>query len=93
MKSKTSKTEKSTPEDGTITLLKITRSESEQIVVQRKVYKGVESIDVRTHWKPNDKKEYVPTKKGVSIPIDKAEKMARRILKSLREYPPSINEE
>lgn len=74
-------------------LLVITKNETEQVVVSRKSYKDKEYIDVRTFWKPNDKEEFIPTKKGASIPIEKAEKVAQRILKSLRLNPIPAKEE
>jgi hypothetical protein len=81
---------KSSKQEATV-LLKITRSESEQIIAQRSSYKDKEYLDIRVNWKPEDKDEFIPTKKGVSIPIEKAEKLARRILKSLRENPPQTS--
>ncbi len=84
---KTKTKSKKTPakKEQVTVLLRIKRGEKEQVVVSRKTYKGKESIDVRIFWAKDD--EWLPSQKGASIPIEKAAKVAKRILKSLRENP------
>lgn len=48
-------------------VLTIPKSESEEIRVTLREYKGRASVDLRTFWLPDNADEHIPTKKGVSI--------------------------
>ncbi len=47
---------------------------SDRIIVAVKEFKGREYIDIRTHFE-NDKGEWIPTKKGVTLTPDTIDEM------------------
>jgi len=46
--------------------------EGTAIVIAVSEYNGRTRLDIRTYWTPEGSDELAPTKKGVTIPIDKA---------------------
>jgi hypothetical protein len=51
------------------------------IRVQKNEYKGKYYIDIRKFYEDKDSGEWLPTKKGISIPIDLAQKIIEAITK------------
>jgi hypothetical protein len=41
-----------------------------KVVVQKSTFKGVERLDVRQYVDINEDGNFIPTKKGLSIPMD-----------------------
>lgn len=56
-------------------------TERRKIVVQKANYKGNNVLDIRTYVKTD--KYTGPTKKGINIPVAKAEELVRAILAEL----------
>lgn len=50
-------------------MLYIQRTESEQIQIKIKEYKDKKYLDIRLWFKSPDRNEYLPTKKGVALPL------------------------
>lgn len=44
-------------------------SDTNKVVVSKAVWKGQDRLDIRTHW-AQESKDFIPTKKGISVPID-----------------------
>lgn len=68
-----------------VVIAKIKKNAISEIWVVAKVYEGTLSCDIREYFRPDDGAQWVPTKKGVSIPpellgeaVDAVEEMARR---------------
>jgi hypothetical protein len=59
------------------------KSASERIVGEVREFHGKESYDIRQHYLLDG--EFRPTKKGVSIPLDKAEEVLKRMLKEVQD--------
>ena len=51
--------------------------------VEKKEYKGYEFIDVRKYYQ-TEQGEWLPTKKGVALPLDKANAIAEAIREELK---------
>ena len=49
------------------TLLELTRSETNKIIVSVDEYNGRKFLSLREWFKPEDKPEWLPTKKGLTI--------------------------
>ena len=47
-----------------------TKSNKVKVVVKREVYKGVERLDVRQYVDLEEDGNFIPTKKGISIPMN-----------------------
>lgn len=47
-----------------------TKSDKVKTVVKREVFKGVDRLDVRQYVDINEDGNFIPTKKGISIPMD-----------------------
>ena len=56
---------------------------NDKIIVAVKEFKGKEYIDIRIHFE-NDKGEWIPTKKGITIAPDNVDEMIR-LLQEARE--------
>jgi len=54
-------------------------TETEQLVISLNDWQGQKYIDFRWYWKPDDKKDHIPTKKGVSISVDHLSRLAKAI--------------
>jgi len=68
-----------------IVIAKIRKNSVSEVWVVAKKYKGKISCDVREYFHPPDRSEWLPTKKGVSIPpdligqaVDAVQEMAKR---------------
>ena len=55
------------------------KTESGRLRLSRSEFKGVERIDVRHFYLDKDSGEFKPTKKGVSIPIEKIPALIKRL--------------
>jgi len=71
------------PDD--VVIAKIKKNAISEIWIVAKVYEGNLSCDIREYFRPDDGAEWLPTKKGVSIPldllgqaVDAVDEMARR---------------
>lgn len=53
-----------------VVISKIRKSSSNEVHVAIREYAGNHFCDVREHFHPEDKPDWLPTKKGVSIPLD-----------------------
>ncbi len=53
-----------------ILIAKIRKSSVSEVWVVVKEYQGKTSCDVREYFHPPDKNEWLPTKKGISIPVE-----------------------
>ncbi|MBP6942295.1 MAG: transcriptional coactivator p15/PC4 family protein [Syntrophorhabdaceae bacterium] len=60
----------------------IPRSETEKILIQIREYKERKYIDCRIHFE-NDKQEWIPTKKGITLNHDAAQNMIALLQKAL----------
>ena len=49
----------------------------ELIVVSKGTYRGKERLDIRTYW--NDGTSWLPSKKGVSVPMESKDALIRAI--------------
>ena len=58
-------------------------TESRKIVIQKSKYTGADTLDIRTWLKTPNYEGF--TRKGVNIPIEKAEELAQKILKVVKE--------
>ena len=56
------------------------------IRVEKKEYKGYKFVDIRRYYE-NEEGEWLPTKKGVTLPLDKAEAIAEAIKEELHKIP------
>jgi hypothetical protein len=48
----------------------IQKKDDTQLRITIKSYKEHEYIDIREYWKPPNNDQYLPTKKGVTLPTD-----------------------
>lgn len=60
-------------------LAKIERNTTEEIQVAIKEYKDNEYIDLRIYYTVDDGDTYKPTKKGVTIPFDRLDKLIKAL--------------
>ncbi|MDI6642487.1 MAG: PC4/YdbC family ssDNA-binding protein [Candidatus Hodarchaeaceae archaeon] len=58
-------------------------SERKKVVVQKSRFRGVDTLDIRTWIETPEYKGF--TRKGVNIPIEKGEELAKKILKVVKE--------
>lgn len=64
-----------------------TAREGEPIVVQVSSYSGSNRLDIRHFWSPDGPDgDVAPTKKGVSVPVEKGEELIDAIRKVLDEF-------
>ena len=65
------------------------------IVVRLNHWKGKDSLDLRLFWHPGDEAVglFVPTKRGVSIPVDDAERFIQLCEKALDRFNGDCEEE
>jgi len=75
----------SLPMSDRIVIAKIKKSAVSEVWVTLEEYQGQRLVHVREHFHPADNPEWLPTKKGVSIPpellgeaVDAAEELAKR---------------
>lgn len=50
-------------------MIAIRKNESEQVQIDIREYKGKKYLDIRLWYQSGDGSEYLPTKKGVSLPV------------------------
>jgi hypothetical protein len=68
---------------GAEKFIAIERSETEEIRVEPREYQGRQYIDIRVYYLPEDNREMVPTRKGITIhqrEIGKVQKALQRLL-------------
>jgi len=54
-------------------------TDTTKVVASISEYRGTKRVDLRVWWKPDDA-DWVPTKKGVSVPVEKWPEMLKLIL-------------
>jgi len=69
-----------------VTIKQIDKNSKEVIRIQKKNYKDTEYIDIRTWIKTYDENEFVPTKKGITLQLDKLAEL-EEILKEVKNFP------
>ncbi len=55
------------------------KTESGRLRISRSEFKGVDRIDIRHFYLDKDSDEFKPTKKGVSIPVEKIPALIKRL--------------
>jgi hypothetical protein len=63
----------------------IQKKEDTQLRLAIKSYKDHQYIDIREYWKPPDNDQYLPTKKGITIPVDDTFDMLEDLTAGLEE--------
>jgi hypothetical protein len=51
----------------------VVKKDDTKIVINLQPYGNKDYVDIRENWKPEDKEDFVPTKKGFTLPADGSE--------------------
>lgn len=65
--------------NGSTRPIEIQKSDTEKIVIAVRKYEGMDYIDFRTHLRMNPCGEWMPSTKGITIPMRQASELRRAI--------------
>lgn len=69
---------------GRVEVAKIRKSDGAEIRVSVQGYKGRQVVDVRVWYQPEAKKDFVPTRKGITIDEEKLPALANALAEALQ---------
>lgn len=63
----------------------IQKSDDTQIRIALKSYRNSEYIDIRAFWRPGESEDYLPTKRGITIPVKESLEQLEQLQGTLEE--------
>ena len=65
----------------------IKKSDTEEVQLALKQYKGKDYIDIRTYFLPENEDKKIPTKKGITLNVNQLQELAKGLKKISEQLP------